>query len=434
MSSINELKDKRIVILGFGREGKDNFRFLRKLFPKKPLAIADENKNIGCRLTNVKCHLGKNYLKSLKNYDVIVKSPGIPWKIIASFITKKQRITSQTEIFFENCPGRIIGVTGTKGKSTTASMIYEILKKGGLKAHLAGNIGKPVLNLLRTAGPADVYVYELSSHQLHNLKKSPNIAVFLNLFPEHLDYYRSFEEYARAKANITLYQKKDDYLIYNSQDKIVGKIVAKSRAKKIPVKGEYYELNKAAARAVGGTFKIPPKIVEKAVRQFKPLSHRLELVGTFKGIAFYDDALATVPDATIAALKTLGDKVATVILGGFDRKINFKKLAEEILRSEVKTVILFPTTGRKIWQALLAASSAGGKEPPQAIFIDQAGSGAQYMEKAVKSAYQQTKTGKICLLSTASASFNLFKDYQEKGNLFKKQVFAQAKTKMNKRR
>lgn len=422
MSSINELKDKRIVILGFGREGKDNFRFLRKLFPKKALAVADENKDIGCRLTNVKCHLGKNYLKSLKNYDVIVKSPGIPWKIVAPFTAKKQKITSQTEIFFENCPGRIVGITGTKGKSTTASIIYEILKKGGWKAHLAGNIGKPVLNLLRTAGPTDVYVYELSSHQLHNLKKSPNVAVFLNLFPEHLDYYRSFEEYARAKANITLYQKKDDYLIYNSQDKIVGKIAAKSKAGKIPVKGEYYELNKAAARAVGRIFKIPPKIVEKAIRQFKPLPHRLELVGTFKGIAFYDDALATVPEATIAALKTLGDKVATIILGGFDRKINFKKLAEEILRSEVKTVILFPTTGRKIWQALLAASSAKGKEPPQALFIDKAGSGAQYMEKAVKSAYRQTKTGKICLLSTASASFNLFKDYQEKGNLFKKYV------------
>ena len=422
MSLINELKDKRIVILGFGREGKDNFRFLRKLFPKKALAVADESKDIGCRLTNVKCHFGKNYLKSLKNYDVIVKSPGIPWKIIAPFTAKKQKIISQTEIFFENCPGRIVGITGTKGKSTTASIIYEILKKGGLKAHLAGNIGKPVLNLLRTAGPTDIYVYELSSHQLHNLKKSPNIAVFLNLFPEHLDYYQSFKEYARAKANITLYQKKDDYLIYNSQDKIVRKIAVKSKSRKIPVKGEYYELNKAAAKAVGRIFKIPPKIVEKVIRQFKPLPHRLELVGTFKGIAFYNDALATVPEATIAALKTLGNKVATIILGGFDRKIDFKKLAEEILRSEVKTVILFPTTGRKIWQALLTASSDKGKKPPQALFINKAGSGTQYMEKAVKSAYQQTKTGKICLLSTASASFNLFKDYQEKGNLFKKYV------------
>jgi UDP-N-acetylmuramoyl-L-alanine---L-glutamate ligase len=422
MSSINELKDKRIIILGFGREGKDNFRFLRKLFPKKFLAIADENKNIGCRLTNIKCHFGKNYLKSLKNYDIIVKSPGIPWKTIVPFTTKKQKITSQTEIFFDNCPGRIVGITGTKGKSTTASIIYEILKKGGLKAHLAGNIGKPVLNLLWTAGPTDVYVYELSSHQLHNLKKSPDIAVFLNLFPEHLDYYRSFKEYARAKANITLYQKKDDYLIYNSQDKIVRKITAKSKARKIPVRGEYYELNKAAARAVGKIFEIPSKTVEKAIKRFKPLPHRLESVGTFKGIAFYNDALATVPEATVAALKTLGGKVATVILGGFDRKIDFKKLAEEILRSQVKTVILFPTTGKKIWQALSAASSAKNKKPPQALFIEQAGSGARYMEKAVRSAYQHTKPGKICLLSTASASFNLFKDYQEKGNLFKKYV------------
>ncbi|GAH84031.1 unnamed protein product, partial [marine sediment metagenome] len=238
----------------------------------------------------VKLHLGKNYLKALKNYDVIVKSPGIPFKILPKSALKK--ITSQTEIFFENCPGKIIGITGTKGKSTTASLVYKILKQGGIKAHLVGNIGKPVLSLLFKAKPNEVYVYELSSHQLYNLKKSPQIAILLNIYPEHLDYYKDFKEYAAAKANITLYQNKNDYLIFNPGDKIVSKIAKKSKAKKIPIKGKYYSLDKEAAKAAGLIFKIPSKVISRAIREFKYLPHRLELVGTFKGITFYNDALA----------------------------------------------------------------------------------------------------------------------------------------------
>jgi UDP-N-acetylmuramoylalanine--D-glutamate ligase len=193
---LEELKDKKILILGFGREGRDNFRFLRKLFPKKIIGIGDRSEKIKDQKSKIKnllngdkkikWHLGENYIKALKKYDVIIKSPGIPFKILPK--TALRKITSQTEIFFENCPGKIVGITGTKGKSTTAALIYKILKTGGLKAHLVGNIGKPVLNLLFTATPKDVYVYELSSHQLYNLKKSPQIAVFLNIYPEHLDY------------------------------------------------------------------------------------------------------------------------------------------------------------------------------------------------------------------------------------------------------
>ncbi len=413
---LEQLTDKKILILGLGKEGRDTFKFLRKLFPKKILGIADKNKNVKAQISGVKSvkwHLGKDYLKALKNYDLIVKSPGVPLKVIAPFISKEQKITSQTEIFFDNCPGKIVGITGTKGKSTTTSLIYKILKQGGLKTHLVGNIGKPVLTLLSSATKKDVYVYELSSHQLFTLKKSPHIAVFLNIFPEHLDYYRSFKEYIKAKANITKYQTEKDFLVYNSDNKLVKRIAKKSKAKKIPIKGEYYELNRTAAKEVGKIFNISEEKITKAIKDFKPLAHRLELVGTFKGITFYNDALSTIPETTIYALNALGSNVQTIMLGGFDRGLDFKQLGKTISKTKIKTVILFPTTGQRIWKEI----SKHQRDPVSLkhFFVDN-------MAKAVKIAYQYTQKGKICLLSTASPSFSIFKDYKEKGNLFKKYV------------
>ncbi len=435
---LNELKDERILILGFGREGRDNFRFLRRIFPDKILGIGDRlelekldgrAKEVVKKDKKLKLHLGENYLKALKNYEVIIKSPGIPPKLLTPFITKKQKITSQTEIFLDYCPGKIVGVTGTKGKSTTTSLIYQILKQGGVKVHLVGNIGKPVLNLLFSATQNDVYVYELSSHQLYNLKKSPQIAVFLNIYPDHLDYYRNFKEYANAKANITLYQTKDDYLIYNARDKIIKEFAKKSRAKKIPItaevpveffdtcrksqlKGNFNLLNIRAAIEVGRIFKIPKKIIAQGIKNFRPLAHRLELVGTFKGITFYNDALSTIPETAIAALDALGDNVQTIFLGGFDRKIDFKKLAKRILKSKIKNVILFPTTGEKIWKEISRQRKLVALRP---FFVNN-------MREGVKLAYEHTQKGKICLLSCASTSFSIFRDYKEKGNLFKKYV------------
>ncbi len=424
----------RIAILGFGREGQDTFLFLRKLFPKKVLGIADERKiKIKFSKSKINLHLGRNYLKALKNYDLVIKSPGIPFKKLPK--SDLAKITTQTDIFFQNCPGKIIGVTGTKGKSTTSSLIYQILKKGGVKAKLVGNIGKPVLTPLLKAKKSDVFVYELSSHQLYNLKRSPQIAVILNIYPEHLDYYRSFREYANVKANIARYQSKKDYLIYNYLDPIVKKISRKSLAKKLPIKGKYYRLNIAAAKRVGEIFKIPRKTIQEAVKRFKPLPHRLEFVGKFKGIEFYNDSLSTIPETTIEALDFLGDRVQTLILGGFDRGLDFQKLAERIVESNIKTLILFPTTGKRIWKEInivryfatrkmlhnvivrhLSKSSGKKNKPDLRHFF------VKDMEETVSLAYRYTEKGKICLLSPASPSFGLFKDYAERGDLFKKLV------------
>jgi len=434
---LETLKNKKVLILGFGKEGKDTFEFFKKIFPKKVLGIADKNPKCKLKIKNekskkIKWHLGKNYLSSLKKYEIIIKSPGIPIhlpEVEKAF--QEGKITSQTEIFFENYKGKIVGITGTKGKSTTASLVYKILKSGGLKVHLGGNIGKPVLNYVISSKKNEVFVYELSSHQLYNLKISPHVAVFLNIYPEHLDYYNNFKEYLMAKANITLWQTKDDFLIYNFKDKNIREIAKKSKAKKIPIKnyqtvlksigiervpfwGEFYGLNIACAIEVGKIFGIKKEKIKKAIEQFKPLPHRLEYVGRFKGIDFFNDSLATIPQTTILALRSLNRRVQTLILGGYDRGVEFQELVREILKRKIKNLILFPETGEKIWREILKRVKDDSKLP-KAILV-------QNMKDAVKTAFEITEKNKICLLSPASPSFGIFKDYKERGNLFKKYV------------
>jgi len=430
---LNKLKNKKILILGLGIEGMDTLKFLRKSFPQKMIGVGDklEFNNLNSKAQTIikkdkklRLHLGESYLGFLKYYDDIIKTPGIPPKVLKPFLEKGQKITSQTEIFFNNCKGKIIGITATKGKSTTTSLIYEILKKNKLKAYLVGNIGKPMLSLLLSDKKENVYVCELSSHQLMGLKKSPDIAVFLNVYPEHLDYYENFKQYLSAKSNITKHQGKNDYLVFNSKNKLINQVAKKSKAQKIAIssvkikkidtllKGEFNIENIKAAIATARLFKIKDKDILKAIKKFEPLEHRLEYIGTYKGIKFYNDALSTVPEATIVALDALGNNVETIFLGGLDRGIDFKSLAKRILKSKIKVLILFPDTGGKIYKQIVELDK---KSKFRAIMV-------LNMKDGVKLAYEHTKKGKICLLSTASPSFSLFKDYKEKGNLFKKYV------------
>ncbi|PIR89649.1 UDP-N-acetylmuramoyl-L-alanine--D-glutamate ligase [bacterium (Candidatus Gribaldobacteria) CG07_land_8_20_14_0_80_33_18] len=431
-----ELKNKKILILGFGEEGRDTFLALHKLFPKKVIGIADQKEFsiFNFQFSNTKRHLGKNYLKSLKNYDVIIKSPGIPRTILKPYLKKNIRVTSQTEIFFQNCPGTIIGVTGTKGKGTTSSLIYHILKKAGLKTHLVGNIGKPVFLKLLKAKKDDIFIYELSSHQLQDLKISPRIAVFLNIYPAHLDYYKNFNEYKRAKENIALHQTKNDFFIYNSDQKILCELAKKTKAKKIPIPANYEFLaniripligkfnlkNVMAAMVVAKLLGIKNKDIIKAIKTFKPLAHRLEFTGKYKGIKFYNDSLATIPQAVEAALEALGRKVKTLILGGEKVKgFDFSSLAKKILRQKIKTLIFLDRnpknpidTAKQISQIFEIRSR---KIIPRMFFVSS-------MKEAVKLAFQTAKKEEICLLSPGSPSFNLFKNYKERGDLFKKYV------------
>ena len=277
---LNKLENKKILVLGLGIEGVDTLKFLRKIFPKKILGVGDrlELKNLNTKTQkiiqkdkNLNLHLGKSYINSIKKYDVIVKSPGIPLKEIKSFL-KGKLVTSQAKIFFNNCPGKIIGITGTKGKSTTSSLIYKVLKDNDIKVCLIGNIGKPSLSSL-SPNPKSIYVYELSCHQLSDLKQSPHISVLLNIYPEHLDYYKSFKNYIKTKERISKYQKKEDFLVYNSENKEVKRIAIKSKAKKIKINSVKIKdnLNKTinplsikVAIIIGRIFEIPESKILKS--------------------------------------------------------------------------------------------------------------------------------------------------------------------------
>ena len=410
---IEELKNKKVLILGIGREGLDTLKYLKEVFPKKIFAIADQKEELDSKtkkaIEGMDIFLGKDYLKNVKDFDVIIKSPGIP------FFKYKDKLTSQTELFFDNCPGKIIGVTGTKGKSTVASLIHGILKG----SYLVGNIETPSLSFLSKAKKDDIFVYELSSHQLMNLKKSPHIAVFLNIYPEHLDYYKNFEEYFSAKKNIYKYQSESDYLIFNPE------IEPKTKAKKIKIdvndfaqflknNQQFLEIthidNLIAVLNVAKLFNVPEKDIIKSLNKYKRLPHRLEFVGEFKGIRFYDDSIATIPEAVVYALDSLGDDVETIILGGLDRGIKYDKLVKRIKKSNIKTIIAFPDSGEKIVRNIRS----------RIYKVDN-------MKDAVDLAYKHTSKGKICLMSPASPSFNLFKDYKERGDLFKKYINEKAK-------
>jgi len=412
---LEQFKNKKILILGFGREGKDSYLALRKLFPTQVIGIADKKK-IASPAGKVVMHCGKNYMEAITDYDVIIRAPGIPLSKIKPFTKSTNIITSQAEIFFDNFEGAIIGVTGTKGKGTTSSLIYSILKKAGIKARLVGNIGKPVLQELLQSEKNETFVYELSSHQLQGLKKSPRIAVFLNLFRDHLDYYKTSEEYQTAKANITHWQKAGDWLVYNKDNKKINQIAKNTKAqiiafsdtdktylktiiqdKDIPLYGEFNKLNILAAVRVAQILGVSKDKIRQGIMAFHGLPHRLEFIGKYKGIEFYDDSMSTIPEVTVATVKSLKD-TDVLIIGGSEKGSDYTLMENAI--ENIKTVIaLGDGTADKIKRKKIKVQS---------------------MKEAVKLAFEKGK--KLCLLSPGSASFNLFRDYAERGDLFKKWV------------
>lgn len=390
-----------VLILGYGKEGHANEIYLKTRYPKLGIGIADQQD-------------GPNYLEKQHAYDVVVKTPVIPHtKVLRQYVTG-------TQLFFTEVRREmVIGVTGSKGKSTTATLLYLMLKKAGVSVRLIGNIGVPALQEILDRKPKkdELFVFELSSYQLEDLDISPHITVVTSLFPEHLDHHGSLESYYEAKHNIMSFQEAGDTFVSAEGFPLLSEWGKGTQAttvtpKPLPfeidnqaLRGQHMKSNVALAYTVAKMCNADDAKIEEVVNSFQGLPHRLELVGTHKEIEFYDDSISTTPESTIAGLHALKN-VNTIILGGVDRGYDFTELEKELRTQGVKNVILFPESGERM------LTSEEGFNVLHTFL----------MEEAVQFAYAHTQKGKACLLSPSAPSYNLFKNFEERGDVFKAAV------------
>lgn len=446
---IQSLESKKIMILGFGVEGRSNYQFLRRYFPEKPLIVTynendfNEVEEFLERDKNLIFLVGKEYLDKVDEVDIILKSPGVSFKGMNTnnFLFK---VTSQLELFLEYIDCYTIGVTGSKGKSTTSSLICQMLKEQGRETVLLGNIGIPIFDYIEEIKQEQIVVLEMSSHGLEYVKKSPNIAILLNVFEEHLDHYDSLNKYIEAKFNIFKYQKQEDIAIYN-EDNILMKeygyqypknsyAITMKLEKKVAthnilyiqnnkiyhneqeiydttntrkLKGEHMLNNIMFVLAVSQILKLNIAKTITSINSFKSLEHRMEYVGIYDGVEYYNDSIATIPESTINCVNAL-EKVDTLIVGGKDRGVDLTELIRFLNQSQIGTILCLPKTGEAIYKAL-------NKEKRRVIFV-------QTLEEAVDNAKQYTKKGHICVLSPAASSYGYFKNFKDRGNQYKKLV------------
>jgi len=466
------LINKKIAILGFGINNQKLFSWLVK-HNAKNITICDKNPKLKIKNTKFKpqFQLGENYLKNLNNFDIIFRTPGIPYlhSEIQTAQKKGTLISSQTKLFFDLCPAKIIGITGTKGKGTTSTLISEILKnsfqekhkiKSKTKIYLAGNIGKDPFEFLDILTVSDWVILELSSFQLQDLDVGPHIAVILNITSDHLDYHKNTKEYIQAKTSIIKYQKKDDFAVINidyltsfkfaefSKSKDVyyfsrrksvdlgayiewglkgqgahsGKIILRTlkndyeicKTYDIALRGEHNLENICAA--VTTSYLAGAKIdsIKKIIKKFKGLEHRIEFFYENNGTKFYDDSASTNPDTTIAAIKSFSEPII-LIAGGSSKGADYSNLGREINKSTVKTIIILGETGPEIIKAIKSKKTATNKK----IKII---NNCKNIKEAVAAAKKEARSGDAVLLSPASASFGLFRNYKDRGEQYKIEV------------
>ncbi len=416
---IHELAGKTVLVLGYRKEGKATVAAIEQFAPSAEITIADKNAEIE-KDTDHWWQLGEGWLENFKKFDVIIKSPGIPPSELPS---GQWPLTSAVQLFLNTLAGSgaiVIGVTGSKGKSTTSSLIAAILKEAGKDVHLVGNIGDPSIAHIAQAKKGTIFVHELSSYMLMDLTASPHIAVITSFFPEHLDYHGTVEDYLEAKKHVSRFQTKDDATYFNADSPGATSIAKEGNGRKIPVSaddcpielsetkliGEHNRENIALAWKVCEDLGVRKDVVLAALKKFQPLPHRLQNLGMVDGIGWIDDAISTTPESAIAALDALGDAVQTIILGGQDRGNDFTELAARLKDSNVKTVLLFPGSGPRIRKAIEQANTSIN-------LID-----AASMDEAVSAAKEKTSKGGLVLLSTASPSYGMFKNFEEKGAKF----------------
>jgi UDP-N-acetylmuramoylalanine--D-glutamate ligase len=465
MNNSLEFQNKKVAVLGLGIEGIALAKFLElkcqsitllDRATEEELMARDDAKALLelIQNNNFEKKLGPDYMDNLSDYEVVYRTPGIPYldPKIQEAIKRGALIGSQIKLFFDLCSCPIIGVTGTKGKGTTSSLIFEMLKAGGKNTFFAGNIGHPAINLIDELKSTDIVVLELSSFQTQDLTKSPHIAVVINITVDHLNYHKDEREYVAAKESIVKYQRSDDYAIINqdyltsfefasltpgkiyffsgrnsvdegafvrkSQIGSFGEVVLRTEAKdEVICRGDEVNLvgphnleNIAAASLAAFISGVSIQDISKTAKEFSPLPHRIEFVREIEGVKFYNDSYATNPDPTMAAIRSFTEE-KILILGGSSKGAAFDELAREIVISNVAGVVLIGDEALNIRNSLVKLNFDGE--------IFDAG---KDFSLAVRNARKMAKSGDVVIFSPSCASFDMFKNYKDRGNKFKEVV------------
>ena len=390
LKKFSYLNDKKILIWGYGREGKSTEDFLKRNEFTKDIEIFE----------------GKESEIDFEKYDYVFKSPGIALEKM------RDNITSQTEVFLEAFRDQVIGVTGTKGKSTTSAMFNFVLQKCQRDVILAGNMGLPALDYAEEINKDTIIVLELSCHQLATAHVSPHVAVFLNLYEEHLDYYKTFENYFKAKQNIARFQNENDYFYVGEN---VPEFEVKSKKKIIKwddrikedlgARGEHNKYNATFVKdALEDVEEIIPSATVDLLKLFNGLEHRLEYLGNVDGIDYYNDSISTIPRATIMAADSVKN-CKTLLIGGMDRGISYDELIEFAKKNSQYNYVFMYATGKRIYKEL--------KDNKNCYY-------EKDLQSALNTAKKITSEGEAIILSPAAPSYGDFKDFEDRGNTFKK--------------
>ena len=448
----NYLNGKKVAIIGLGVSNLPLLKYMNNQNAKITIFDEKEKEDIPRKLLEkldkygAYAFFGKNCLENLKNYDIIFRSPScLPTR--EALVLEEQRgaiITTEIEMLMKLAPCQIIGVTGSDGKTTTTSLIYSILKKQGYNTYLGGNIGKPLFTKLEEIKPEDKLVLELSSFQLMGMTVSPNISVITNITPNHLNIHKDYNEYIEAKKTIFKYQNENDYLVLNHDNEITrncgkeaisrviyfssrekldngfivdNKIIKRCNdgirkhildTKDVLLRGNHNFENICAALAATENL-VDEEIAVEAVKEFRAVEHRLEFIREIDGVKWYNDSVSSSPTRTIAGLNSFDEDIV-LIAGGYDKNLDYTPLAKPILE-KVKTLILIGATSSKIFDAVKDEEEKEKKDI--SIYM------CENLQETVNLAKRYSKKGEVVLFSPASASFDMFKNFAERGNKFK---------------
>ncbi|MEE8807415.1 MAG: UDP-N-acetylmuramoyl-L-alanine--D-glutamate ligase [Lactimicrobium sp.] len=422
-----EFENKKIVIWGFGMEGRSTLAFIRRLLPEQDIFIAESRRSDLAKIMAENPHVKAVYddETDFTKFDLVMKSPGI----VAPKNIPSDNFTGQTELFLKHYRSQVIGITGTKGKSTTTSLLYALLKEKRA-VNLVGNIGIPAFSAIDHMEQGELAAYELSCHQLEYCDQSPHMAAFLNLYEEHLDHYGTFEAYGAAKANIFRHQKPGDIIVMDEHltdfikesinpPVLIGKDINASghtliipghtlTIEKCALIGEHNYRNLAVAWYLARQYGVTDEMVQDAMAKFQPLHHRLEDLGEFDGIRYVNDSISTIGPAAIQALKAL-QNVDTVLIGGNDRGIEYDELEDYLhARTDVKVIFMY-ATGKRVHKEMKDKG------------LDREGLyDTEDLAQAVALAKKLTRPHHICLLSPAASSYDHFRNFEERGDVFAK--------------